>query len=274
MIAPHLHPPDDDALEQHQVERDARDLARREPEHDEATPPLRGPQRLLRVGTADRVDHDVGGTAGELLGPHLEVLGACSRCPRPRRTSGTARAWPGSTPRRSRARPSASPARPTPAPRRRRRRARARSPPPAGRRSCAACGMAVVCATLNAAASRRSTESGTTVTELLEFTTIFSAYAPTKLAPYTWSPTATSPTPSPSALDHPGELASRARTAPAAAPGTRWRRSARRGSSPPRRRCRRGPRRDRAPDPGPPRTTTDSGRTVLEHPCGAHRYRP
>src|SRR5439155_7222288 len=58
--------------------------------------------------------------------------------------------------------------------------------------------IAVVCATLNAAASRRSTESGITFT-LAALTTIFSAYAPTKLAPYTWSPTATPSTPSPTA---------------------------------------------------------------------------
>ena len=46
-----------------------------EPEHDVAAPPPRGAQRLLRVRPADRVHHDVGATAGELLGPDLEVLG-------------------------------------------------------------------------------------------------------------------------------------------------------------------------------------------------------
>src|SRR5215213_4571704 len=66
--------------------------------------------------------------------------------------------------------------------------------------------IAVVCATLNAAASRSSTDSGITLT-LVALTTIFSAYAPTKLAPYTWSPTFTPPsalaTPSPTAAINP-----------------------------------------------------------------------
>ena len=62
--------------------------------------------------------------------------------------------------------------------------------------------IAVVCATLNAAASCRSTESGATVTDVA-LTTIRSAYAPTKLAPYTRSPTVIPSTPSPSASRRP-----------------------------------------------------------------------
>ena len=104
---------------------------------------------------------DVGGAAGELLGPHLEVFGASSRCRRPRRTARQSSSLAGRRRGRDhRARPSASPSSTVASP----------TPPAAPSTSTVSpsctsaivrsAWMAVVCATLNAAASRRSTESG------------------------------------------------------------------------------------------------------------------
>ena len=65
----------DHALQQHEVQRDARDLTRREPERDEPAAPAGGAERLLRVRAADRVEDHVGAAARDLLDALLQVLG-------------------------------------------------------------------------------------------------------------------------------------------------------------------------------------------------------
>ena len=65
----------DHALQEHEVERDARDLPRGETERDEPAAPPRRAQRLLRVAATDRVEHRVGASSGDLLHAFLEVFG-------------------------------------------------------------------------------------------------------------------------------------------------------------------------------------------------------
>src|SRR5690349_13753917 len=69
------HADDLAALEQHEVERDLRDLAGREADDEVAALPRDAAQRGLRERAADRVVHDVHAVAlRQLLEPLLEIL--------------------------------------------------------------------------------------------------------------------------------------------------------------------------------------------------------
>ena len=81
---PQLEPADGDVLEQDDVERDAGNVSPGVADGHEPPAPADRPQRGLGPAVTDRVDHQVGAVAGDLLDPLLEVLAGRSRCP-PRR---------------------------------------------------------------------------------------------------------------------------------------------------------------------------------------------
>src|SRR3546814_755440 len=79
-LPPREGPPEDTdhraALQQREVERDLRDVAGGETDHEAAAIPGHGPQRRLAQITADGVVADIAAPAvGELLHASLEVLG-------------------------------------------------------------------------------------------------------------------------------------------------------------------------------------------------------
>src|SRR5204863_8764256 len=71
------HADDLAALQQYEIERDLRDVARGEADHEVAALPCGAAQRDLGVRAADRIVDDVDATAaGERFDPFLEVLAA------------------------------------------------------------------------------------------------------------------------------------------------------------------------------------------------------
>ena len=179
------------ALQQHEVERDARDRARRVADGHEAAAAAQRPQRRLGEVAADRIDHRRRRRrAAARAAPARRSTGAVVDRGCARRTTRRRRASPATTRPRSPTRRAARRAAPRRGRRRRRRRARPAPRPAAPARPSAARG--------TRCGARRRTRRRAVVDAVRDArsatsrpTTASSANAPTSAVPMTRSPTAT-----------------------------------------------------------------------------------